>query len=104
MKFESLGEIPFVNGARLFVANLGGAIVERRLREALLVDAGGEKKIIGDNGIEHAHAAFVEYPQNRFSVAKGGGDPCRDRLCLRRHLGRGQRFHMRGLVRHDAGL
>jgi hypothetical protein len=40
MKFESLGEIPFVNGARLFVANLGGAIVERSLREALLVDAG----------------------------------------------------------------
>ena len=42
---------------------------ERGLAEAFLENAGGMEQFIGNNGVEHAHAAFVKHAHDGFFVA-----------------------------------
>ncbi len=104
VEFHALGAEPFVDGAGLEVGDLGDAVVEGGLREAFLVNAGGEEEFVGDDGVEHAHAAFVEDAHDGFFAAEVGGD------FLRHGAGAGgdfalcQRLDMGRFVLHDAGL
>ena len=50
------------------------AVVERRLGQAFLVDPRREEQFVGDDGVVHAHAAFVENAQDRLSEAQRIGD------------------------------
>ena len=54
--------------ARLVIADLRGLVVKRRLAEAFLEHAGGVEQIVGDDGVEHAHATFVEHAHDGFVV------------------------------------
>ena len=69
--------------------------VERRLAEALLEHAGGMQQFIGDDGVVHAHAAFVEDAHDGLVAPQFGGQAragflgARRAACRRRADGRG---------------
>ena len=44
-----------------------------RLAEPLLVDAGGVEQLVGDDRVEHPHAALVEDAHDRLLRAQLGG-------------------------------
>ena len=59
---------------RLGVGHLRGLVIERTLAEPLLEDAGGVEEVVGNDGIEHSHAALVEDTHQRLAVAEVGRD------------------------------
>jgi len=44
------------------------------LGQALFVNTGGMKQLIGNYGIEHAHAAFVKYAHDGFVFLQSDGE------------------------------
>ena len=72
--------------AGFVVADLRRLVVQRRLAEPLLEHAGRVEQVVGNDRVEHAHAAFVEHAHDRLvaaqlrrpaprpSFALGGGD------------------------------
>ena len=74
VKGETFFYIPREDGVGLGVGHLGGAIVEGGLGEAFFENAGGEEELVGDDGVIHAHAAFVEDAHDGFAGAEVGGD------------------------------
>jgi hypothetical protein len=61
---------PLVDALGLCILDLGRGVVERRLAQALLVDARGIEQMIGNDGVEHPHAALVEHPHDGLLTAK----------------------------------
>ena len=45
-------------------------VVQGRLAEPFLEDAGGMQQVVGDDRVEHAHATLVEHAHDRFLAAK----------------------------------
>ena len=52
---------PMANGARLVVGHAQCFVVQGRLAEPFLEYAGGVQQVIGNDRVEHAHAALVEH-------------------------------------------
>jgi hypothetical protein len=104
VELHALGLEPVEHGAGLGVGDLGGAVVERGLRETLLVNAGLEEQFVGDDGVIHAHAAFVEDAHDGLPAAEVVGDFLGERAGLGRHGAAGERFDVRGPVLDGAGL
>src|SRR6266550_2972069 len=84
--------IPVQHVLRFDAGDLLHRGVERRLTEPLLENARGIEKFVGDDGVEHAHAAFVEHTHNGLALLElapdasaqfliGGGE--RDALQVR---------------------
>ena len=67
--------------ARLVVAHLAHRGVERGLAEALLEDARRVQQVVGDDRVEHPHAAFVEHAEDGLSrrelLAEAGAERAR---------------------------
>ena len=56
---------PLADGAGFVVADLRRFVVQRRLAEPLLEHAGRMQQVVGNDRVEHAHAAFVEDAHDR---------------------------------------
>jgi hypothetical protein len=67
-KFHALVVEPAAHAAGFFIAHLPHFGEQRRLAEALLEDAGRMQQFIRDDGVVHAHAAFVEDAHDRFAL------------------------------------
>ena len=91
---------PGAHLARFAVAGRQHFRVERRLAEALLEHAGGMQQLIRDDGVVHAHAAFVEDPQNGLVAPQFGCQAGAGLFRARRQLAGGKRAHVAGIVHH----
>ena len=60
LELHAARQQPIVHGARLGIGHGPHLGIQRRLAQALLVDAQREEQLVGDDGVVHAHAAFVE--------------------------------------------
>ncbi len=98
MEGHALLDQPVVDRARLGVGNLARGGVERGLRQALLEHAEREQKLVGDDGVVHPHAAFVEDAHDRTGVAKVWATSLRDRAGLVRRRGRNEGVDVRQVV------
>jgi hypothetical protein len=96
--------VPIEHLERLGVGDLSGRVIERGLREALLVDAQREQELVGDDGVVHAHAAFVEDTHDGLVHAKVVGDLLGDGAGLGRNRDLGERLDVGDLVLDDTGL
>ncbi|MFM1942848.1 MAG: hypothetical protein RI897_1830 [Verrucomicrobiota bacterium] len=65
---------PAEGGAGFGVFDLGAFEVEGGLAESFLEDAGGVEEFVGDDGIEHAHAAFVKDAEDGFFLLELAGE------------------------------
>ena len=65
---------PRAHAVGLGLAHLGRLVIERGLAEALLEDAARVQRAVGNNGVEHAHAAFIKHAQDRFLATKLRGE------------------------------
>ncbi len=104
MELEALLLIPVEHGLRVFVGNLGRAVVEGGLGETLFVNAGLEEELVGDDRVIHAHAAFVENAHDGLLHAQLVGELLGEGLRLGGHGGLGERLDVGNLVLGDAGL
>ena len=84
MKGKAGGADPVVNGAGLGLGHLGGFVIEGGLRQTFLEHPKREQKFIRNDGVIHAHAAFVENAHDGAPVTQIGGDGG----CHTRQLGR----------------
>ena len=92
------------NDFRSFViADLLHGGVERRLAEAFLEAAGGVQKLVGNDGIEHAHAAFIEHAKNGFVPAKSAGELTTGLLVIGRQFQQREIAHVGLIMRDGAG-
>ena len=66
-KLQAALEIPVQHATGFGVGDLLHRGVEGRLTEPLLENAGGIEEFVGDDGVEHAHAAFVEHTHDGFA-------------------------------------
>ena len=57
-----------INRARLGVGDLRGGVVKSGLGKTLLINTRREKQFVGDDGVVHAHAAFVEDAHDGFAL------------------------------------
>jgi hypothetical protein len=78
-------------------------MVERRLAQALLEDAAGVQGVIGNDGVEHAHASLVEDAKNGLVAPQLGSQPLTEPGTLRGQLHILQRPCVRRVMRHPAG-
>ena len=65
---------PLADGGGFGVADLRRFVVEGRLAEPLLEDAGRVQQVVGDDRVEHAHAAFVEDAHDRLVALQRRGE------------------------------
>ena len=97
---HALGVQPGADTARLLVAHLAHGGVEGGLAQPLLEDAGGMQQFIGDDGVVHAHAAFVENAQDGLVAAQLPRQARAGLFGLRRQPERGERMHVAEVVAH----
>ena len=71
---------------RVGVADLRSFVIQGRLAEAFLEDAGGVQQLVGDDGIEHAHATLVEDAHDGFFVLQLLGQRVGQLLFLAAHF------------------
>ena len=91
---------PLADGGGLGVADLRRFVVEGRLAEPLLEDAGGVEQVVGNDRVEHAHAAFVEDAHDRLVALERGGELAgRARRRRRANLHFSKRHDVRRVVR-----
>ena len=77
--------------------------VERGLAQPLLEDAGRMQQLVGDDGVVHAHAAFVENAQDGLVATQVGGQRAADGLgASGGSLTAVKRRHVAGVVRRTA--
>ena len=94
---------PVVNGARFGVADLRGLVVKRGLAEAFLEHAGRVEQVVGDDGVEHAHATLVEHAHDGLVAPQLGGQRLAELAGVAGDFDFGERFDVIGLVRAFAG-
>ncbi len=71
---HAFGEIPIVDFVGVGVGDGLHFGVEGGLAEAFFVDAGGVEEFVGDDGVEHSHAAFVEDAEDGFVFFEVAGE------------------------------
>jgi hypothetical protein len=91
---------PLEGGFRLGVAYLCAGVSERALAEPLLEDARLVQKMVGHDGIEHSHAAFIKDTKDGLLFFETSGlrapNLCRAAGCAL------ERMHMRAIVRNGS--
>ncbi len=104
IEFHSSCKQPIVNRARVLIGHDSHFGEQRGLAQAFFEHADRVEQFIRDDGIEHAHTAFVENSHDGFVRAefarKFDADLCR----ARRDFRIGKRAHMRRIVRDLARL
>ena len=78
MKLHAALFHPPPHAGGFLVGDLLRFVIQRRLAEPLLEHAGGIEQIVGNDGVEHAHAAFIEHAHDRLSrmqVARRAASP-----------------------------
>jgi AraC-like DNA-binding protein len=68
---------------------------QRRLAQTLLEDARRIQHFVVDYGVVHAHAAFIEDPNNRLAMLEIGGELCAQFRAFSRQFARVERMNMR---------
>ena len=85
------------------VADLGALVVKRGLAEAFLEHAGGVEQIVGDDGVEHAHAAFIKHAHDGLVALQLGGQCLAELARVAGDFDFRERLDVIGLVRTLAG-
>ena len=104
VKFHSAFFQPRAHRIRLGVRHAHRLGVERGLAEAFLENAARVQRVIGDDRVEHAHAALVEHPHDRLLPHELRRELLAEFPRPRGHLHFGQRTNVRGVVRDAPGL
>ena len=97
-KLHALVAQPGAHRARFIGAGREHFGIERGLAQALFEHACRMQQLIRNDGVVHAHAAFVENTQDGFVAAQLGGQACAGLLRAGRQLAGGQRAHVAGVV------
>ncbi len=104
LEFHSLLLHPPSDRSGLGIAGFHRLVVEGGLAEPFLKEAGGVQEVVGDDGVEHPHAAFVEDAHDRLVglqlLRQGRPQP----LFGRRYLDAPQRRDVRSGMFHFAIL
>ena len=74
---------PAAHRARFVVGDLRRFVIQGRLAEPLLEHAGRVQQVVGNDGVEHAHATFVEHAHDGLFALQLFGQ-ARRRACVRR--------------------
>ncbi len=102
IEFHALGQQPVIDRAGFSIGDRLHLRIERGLAEPFLEDASRMQQFVGDDRVEHAHAAFVEDAHDELLVL----ELLRERLAGLRggggHLHGLQRLHVRGVMLHLA--
>ena len=70
---------PLAHRGGFVVADLRRFVIQRRLAEPFLEHAGAMQQVVGHDGVEHAHAAFVEHAHDGFFAEQLFGEPLAQR-------------------------
>ena len=76
---------------------------QRRLAEPLLEDSGGIEQLVVDDGVVHAHAAFVEDAHDGLAMPEIGGELGAELCAVGGQLAFVERVDVREIVRDLAG-
>ena len=91
---------PAKDRSRLALGDLHGLVVERALAESLLEDARRVEEAVGNDRVEHPHAALVEHAHERLATAQVGGEFHAHLLQRLRDAHRGDRHDVTRVVTH----
>ena len=95
---HALLEQPVVNCARFGIGCFAHLGIKCRLAQPFLEHAHGRQQFVGNDGVVHAHAAFIEHAQDRFVAPQLVGQFLAQllRLSARKDFGIGS--HMRAVM------
>ena len=71
---HALLDQPRQNRARLFIRDAQHGRIKGGLAQALFENPRRMQQLIGDDGVEHPHAAFVEHAHDRLAFSKAPGE------------------------------
>ena len=104
IEFHAALHHPPVNRECFTVRNLLRLVIKGALAQPLLEHAAGMQRMIGDDGVEHAHAALVEHAHDGLVLLQVLRQAFAKLLGLGRHFDLVQKLHVRQVVGHLAAL